>query len=302
MPEENAQTTSRLKVGLIQLQPTRDVAANLVDVLAAVTEASRKGADLIVIPENALCIGSNKEMRAAAVTIDSPEILAIRKAARETKSVVVLGGFKQRSDRPKLQNTALVIDADGETHGSYVKIHLFNAVVSGAVFRASDVEDPGTQMVIVEVKGVKVGLSICFDVRFPEMYRQMALAGAQVLLVPSAFTRVTGEAHWETLLRARAIENAAYVVASATIASADSFEAGFETYGHAMAIDPWGRVVANLGDADFAVKVVELDMALVFETRQNMPVLNSVMPNVYATQAVLLLTRKTNCGEVRGQC
>lgn len=280
--------TNILRAGLVQLQPTRNVAANLQLVLKAIQEAGAQGADLIVIPENALCIGSNKEMRAAAVTLDSPEIQAIQDAARKAGAVVVLGGFKQKSDRPLLQNTALVIDADGGIQGAYDKVHLFNAVVAGTTFRASDVEAPGERLVIVRVKGVKIGLSICFDIRFPELYRQLALAGAQVLLIPAAFTRTTGQAHWDVLVRARAIENAAYVIASATIASADSIEAGFETYGHALAVTPWGEVMADLGEADFAVKVIDLDMTKVEQIRTNLPVLSSVKADVYTTEPVVI--------------
>ncbi|WP_350495028.1 nitrilase-related carbon-nitrogen hydrolase [Neopusillimonas aromaticivorans] len=133
-----------------------------------------------------------------------------------------------------------MIDPRGNVQGSYDKVHLFNAVVNGTTFRASDVESAGDHLVIADINGVKVGLSICFDIRFPEMFRQMARAGAQVILVPAAFTRTTGKAHWEVLVRARAIENQAYVVASATIASEDATVSGFETWGHAMVAGPWG--------------------------------------------------------------
>jgi len=285
---DSMNTGNSLRVGLVQLQPTRNVAANLQWVLKAIQEAGAQGAELVVIPENALCIGSNQEMRAAAVAIDGPEIQAIRAAARGARAVVVLGGFKQKSNRPLLQNTALVIDADGSIQGAYDKVHLFNAVVAGTSFRASDVEAPGRQLVIAQVKGIKVGLSICFDVRFPELYRQLALAGAQILLIPAAFTQTTGRAHWDVLVRARAIENAAYVVASATMASTDSVEAGFATYGHALAVTPWGEVMADLGETDFAVKVLELDMAKVAQIRQNLPVLDSVQPDVYTTEPVVI--------------
>lgn len=271
-----------LRVGLMQLRPTRDVQANLRDVLEAIGQAGAQGAELIVVPENALCIGSNAEMRAAAVHLDGPEIQAIREAAREAGGTVVLGGFKQKSERPLLQNTALVIRQDGNIQGSYDKVHLFNAVVDGTAFRASDVESAGDQLVIANVNGVKVGLSICFDIRFPEMFRQLARAGAEVILIPAAFTRTTGQAHWEVLVRARAIENEAYVVASATISSEDAVASGFETYGHALVVGPWGEVMADLGDAAHAVQVVELDLDKVAQIRTKLPVLNVARPEVYS--------------------
>jgi len=268
----------------MQLQPTRDVQANLQDVLKGVAQAAEQGAELIVVPENALCIGSNAEMRAAAVTLDGPEISAIRDAAQRAGATVVLGGFKQKSERPLLQNTALVIRADGSIQGSYDKLHLFNAVVNGTAFRASDVESAGEQLVIANVNGVKVGLSICFDIRFPEMFRQLARAGAEVILIPAAFTRTTGQAHWEVLVRARAIENEAYVVASATVTSDDAVASGFETYGHALAVGPWGEVLADLGEAPYAVRVIELDLDKVAQIRAKLPVLNVSRPEVYSSE------------------
>lgn len=273
-----------LRVGLMQLQPTREVQANLRAVLKGIGQAGEQGAELIVVPENALCIGSNAEMRAAAVTLDGPEISAIRDAARAAGAVVVVGGFKQKSERPLLQNTALVIREDGSIQGSYDKVHLFNAVVNGTAFRASDVESAGERLVIAHVKGVKVGLSICFDIRFPEMFRQLARAGAEVILIPAAFTQTTGQAHWEVLVRARAIENEAYVVASATITSSDAVESGFETYGHALAVDPWGGVMADLGEAAHAVKVVELDLERVVQVRAKLPVLHVGRHEVYQSE------------------
>lgn len=282
MSEANPNRT--LRVGLMQLQPTRDVQANLKDALAGIEQAAGQGAELIVVPENALCIGSNAEMRAAAVRLDSPEIIAVRDAARRAGATVVVGGFKQKSDRPLLQNTALVIREDGSIQGSYDKIHLFNAVVNGTTFRASDVESAGEQLVIADVKGVKVGLSICFDIRFPEMFRRLAQAGAEVILIPAAFTQTTGQAHWEVLVRARAIENEAYVVASATITSPDAVESGFETYGHALVVGPWGEIMADLGKASHAVQVVELDLDKVAQIRAKLPVLDVARHDVYAAK------------------
>jgi predicted amidohydrolase len=133
------------------------------------------------------------------------------------------------------------------------------------------------------VRGVRVGLTICYDVRFPELYRRLALAGAEVLLVPAAFTQTTGEAHWEVLLRARAVENAAFVVASATVRSHDGSDA-WATYGHALVVDPWGAVLADLGEAQRAVKVVELDLGQVERVREQLPVLRGTRPDAYAAE------------------
>lgn len=279
MPEANQ--GRKLRIGLLQLQPTRSVQSNLESLLSTIDDAARQGAELIVAPENALCIGSNAEMRAAAVTLQGPEITAIRDAARAAGAVVVLGGFKQKSDHRLLQNTALVIRADGSIQGAYDKVHLFDAVVNGQSFRASDVESPGEQLVIANVKGVKVGLSICFDIRFPEMFRQLAKSGAEVILIPAAFTQFTGQAHWEVLVRARAIENEVYVVAPATVTSDDAVEAGFETYGHAMVVDPWGEILVNLGTAAPVAHVMDIHIDKVTATRAKLPVLNMTRPDLY---------------------
>ncbi|GAA3251470.1 carbon-nitrogen hydrolase family protein [Pseudonocardia petroleophila] len=265
-----------LRIGLTQWRPTRDIAANLATATDLVAAAG-PGADLVLLPENGLMLGSNTEMREAALAVDSPEIDELRAAAETARTAVVLGGFKHRTDDGRITNTALVIGSDGEIAGSYDKIHLFDARIAGTSFEASSVEQPGARPVIVEIEGVRVGLSICYDVRFPELYRGLALAGAEVILVPAAFTHTTGKAHWEVLLRARAIESAAFVVASATIRGTDGTDA-FETYGHALAVDPWGEVLADLGEAAPAWQVLELPLAEVHQVRDRLPVLRGVRP------------------------
>ncbi|MFB7441618.1 nitrilase-related carbon-nitrogen hydrolase [Streptomyces mirabilis] len=270
-----------LRVGLTQWHATREPAANLGKALAAVCGCAADGADVVLLPENGLMLGSNAEMRERAFTPESPEIIELRQVARETGTVVVLGGMKhQRPDR--VTNSALVIDRDGELLGAYDKIHLFDARVGGVSFEASGVERAGSKLLLLEVNGATMGLTICYDVRFPELYRSLARAGAEVLLVPAAFTRTTGRAHWEVLLRARAIENGAFVVASATVHGEQPGEDAFETYGHALAVAPWGEVLADLGDTRSAHRVVELDLAAVERARTTLPVLEQSRPDVYA--------------------
>lgn len=281
MPDLQDSTRSReLRVALTQWHVTRDLAANVETAVAMIHEAGQQGADIVTLPENGLYLGTNAQMRAAALTVDSLEIGALRDAARTAAVSVVLGGFKRRTDAGSLYNTALVIGADGEVAGGYDKIHLFDANVGGQSFEASSVESRGDCPVIVSIRGVKVGLTICYDVRFPELYRQLALAGAEVLLVPAAFTFTTGEAHWEVLLRARAIESGAYVIAPATIRDASGDDA-FQTYGHALAVDPWGKVLADLGDARRACKVLSLDLDAVSQVRSALPVLRGVQAQAY---------------------
>src|SRR5581483_7938682 len=261
-------TPKRLRVALTQWHATADVAANLALACGIVREAAPERPDLVLLPENGLCLGTNAEMRARALEAAGPELAALGAAARAADAVVVLGGFKRRVAGDALvRNTAAVFDRDGRLAACYDKIHLFDASVGGMTFAASSVERAGDRPLLVEIAGATVGVTICYDVRFPELYRTLALAGAEVLLVPSAFTFVTGTAHWEVLLRARAIENGAFVVASATVRGEGD---AFETFGHALVVGPWGDVRADLGDAPRAWTVVELDLDEVAAARRRL--------------------------------
>jgi predicted amidohydrolase len=258
------------------------MAANLDVVLDLIDRAAADRADLVVLPENCLMLATNAVMRSHALAQDAPQLGALRARAVQHKLTVVLGGVKlRRADG--VVNSALVIDPRGEIVGHYDKIHLFDARVAGQSFEASTVERAGDAPVLLDVDGVLLGLTICYDVRFPELYRALAAAGAQVILVPSAFTRVTGEAHWHTLLRARAIENGCYIVAPATMRSQVPGEDAFETYGHALVVGPWGEVLADLGEDRGAVEVIELDLSTVDSARASLPVLAGTKPSAYAT-------------------
>lgn len=267
-----------LRVGLTQLTPTPDTDANLAQAVELIGEVGRAGADLILLPENCLACGTNAEMRANALREDSVSISALRDAAREVATPVVLGGFKRIAEDGATYNTALVLGSDGTTLGLYNKVHLFDAKVGGTTYSASSVETPGDRPVLLDLGGARIGLTICYDIRFPELFRALAGAGAEVLLIPAAFVTGTGEAHWEVLNRARAIENGAWVVSSTTVGDATAMA----TWGHAMVVDPWGAVVADLGDAGRAWEVVHLDLERVHEVRDSMPVLRGRRSAAYA--------------------
>ncbi len=266
----------RLRIALTQWHATDDVAANLALATGIIGEAAAERPDLVVLPENGLCLGTNADMRARALDASGPELAALGAAARAADTVVVLGGFKRRVAGDDLvRNTAAVLDRRGGVAALYDKIHLFDARVGGVTFAASSVERAGDRPLLIEVAGARVGVTICYDVRFPELYRTLALAGAEVLLVPSAFTFVTGSAHWEVLLRARAIENGAFVIASATVRGVGD---AFETFGHALAVGPWGDVRADLGDEARGWTVVDCDLDEVASARRRLPVLAGVQP------------------------
>jgi predicted amidohydrolase len=296
MPDAPPTTTGTLRVCLTQLSPGGDVKANLAAVLDLVAKAG-PGADLLLLPENCLLIGTNAEMRAGAVTLDGPEITALRKAAADAGTVVILGGVKHVRPDGSVRNTAVVIDDHGGLVGGYDKVHLFDAQVGGRTYAASEVETAGDHGVVVELKGVRIGLTICFDVRFPELHRRLARAGAEVLLVPAAFVVATGRAHWEVLLRARAIENGAFVVASATVGDAAS--SSFPTYGHALVVDPWGTVLTDLEEEAPAWQVLELDLARVHEARAALPVLAATRQDAYDAPVETMLVAGSAQEEMR---
>ncbi|MEN3121298.1 nitrilase-related carbon-nitrogen hydrolase [Janibacter sp. LM] len=273
-----------LRVGLTQWHATRDVAANVELALRAIRGCAAEEADLVVLPENGLMLGTNVEMREAAFSEGGdPHLERIAEAARENDVVVVVGGLKNRTDEGTF-NSALVYDRSGAVVGRYDKIHLFDARIGGQSFEASSVEQAGAAPVIVDVDGVAVGITVCYDVRFPELYRTLALEGAEVILVPAAFTRVTGAAHWEVLLRSRAIESAAFVIASATVHGDGEVPDAFETWGHALAVGPWGEVLADLGEEPFATTVLDLDLGEVSAARDRLPVLRGVRPDAYRAE------------------
>ncbi|MFQ6395550.1 nitrilase-related carbon-nitrogen hydrolase [Nocardia sp. KC 131] len=258
---------------MTQWHATADIAANLTTALRLIAAAAADSADLVVLPENGLMLGTNTQMRAAALHEDADEVRELCRAAAAHEVAVVLGGMKNRTAAGTF-NSALVIDAAGTIAGRYDKMHLFDATIGGQSFEASSVERPGAGPVVIDLDGVRIGLTICYDVRFPELFRALATAGAEVLLVPAAFVQSTGAAHWHTLLRARAIENLAYVVAPATVHSPTAeYTDAFATYGHALAVSPWGEVLVDLGEEPEAVRVLDLDLDAVTSARAALPVL-----------------------------
>jgi len=227
---------------------------NLQTCAGFVQQAAREGAELVVLPENFAYLGPESQKLDKVETlgdVNAPIQGALAKMARESGAYVVGGGFPERSDdaeRP--HNTAVVFSPAGELVASYRKIHLFDIDLSdGTAFTESRNTKPGTDPVVATITGsseLTLGLSICYDIRFPELYRRLADLGADVVLAPAAFTAKTGKAHWHVLLRARAIESQMYVIAAAQ--SGKHTSCGRESYGHSLIIDPWGTILAELED------------------------------------------------------
>src|SRR5919199_2150218 len=235
-----------IRVACVQLTSRADKAANLEKAERLVAKAAASGADVVLLPEKWNAIGGVETLREAAETIESGESIEAMSGWASRHGITLVGGSitERREGREKLSNTSLVFDPDGELTGVYRKIHLFDDEVGGHVYRESETEEPGDVPVVGTGEGWRIGLSVCYDVRFPELYRILALEGALILTVPSNFTRTTGEAHWEVLLRARAVENQAFVIAAAQSGESPP---GMTAYGNSMIVDPWGEILARAG-------------------------------------------------------
>lgn len=262
-----------LRIAAAQLNSHDDVAANLAAVRTVVAEARAAGCGCVVLPENfAFMGGTDEERRAAAERIDGggPIMTSLREFARANDIVIVGGGFPEQTDDPaRPHNTCVVVGRDGAVVSAYRKIHLFDVdVADGQTYRESAAVTPGSEPVVTDIGGLRVGLSVCYDLRFPELYRLLAQQGAEVLLVPAAFTLMTGKDHWHTLLRARAIENQCYVVAAAQWGKHPK---GRMTYGKSLIVDPWGDVVAQSEEGAPRIAVATLRRARVTNVRSAMP-------------------------------
>lgn len=256
----------------VQLTSTSDEERNWAQVRALVREAAGRGARFVVTPENTNFLGPHEEKVRRAEPLDGKTCERFAALARECEILLLLGSFNERSDDPeRCYNTSVLFDASGKQIAVYRKIHLFDIDLSDEVrFLESKTIVPGAKTVVANSPFGKVGLSICYDMRFPELYRQLSESGAELVCVPSAFTWTTGKDHWEVLLRARAIENQCFVVAAAQCGRHD--DRGLrQSWGHSAIIDPWGRVLAMAGEAPEVV-VAEIDPAKTAEVRRAMPV------------------------------
>jgi len=251
-----------------------DVEANMTTAERLLDAAADGGADIAVLPELFAYYGSQRRMRELAEPLGGPITARIAGLAR-SRSMWVLGGSVCESADGRVYNTSFLFDRDGEMLARYRKIHLYDAELPGQrPIRESALFAAGDEVVTHDVDGIRLGMSICYDLRFPELYRGLMTSGAMVLAVPSAFQAVTGAAHWETLLRARAIEEQSYVLAAAQWGPWGSPDAGHRTYGNAMIVDPWGGVVARAPDEGDGVWFADVDADEVRAVRTRLPALS----------------------------
>jgi predicted amidohydrolase len=270
---------STLRVACVQLNaraPKPDLIERAEQLVAS---AASTGADLVVLPEKWTGIGPPDLIRSVAESLDDGEATQGMSGWARAHGITLVGGsiVERREGREKLSNTCVVFDPEGEIAAVYRKIHMFDVEVGGHVYRESETEEPGDRPETTEVEGWKVGLTICYDLRFPELYRILALEGCEAITVPAAFTLYTGKDHWELLLRARAVENQCYIVAANQWGS---FADGKAAYGRSSIIDPWGVVLAQAPDEDCVISA-ELDRTRLEEVRRSLPSLANRQADAY---------------------
>lgn len=260
-----------IRVAVVQLNSAGDVAANLAATADRVAEARAAGATLVVLPENFACMGADESAQRASAEDDGDGPIQTALAAlASTHGVWLVGGtLPLRAGSGRTRAACLVFGPDGRRAARYDKIHLFDVdVPGGEVHCESRSTEPGTEPAVVETGAGRLGLSVCYDLRFPELYRELRRRGATLFAVPAAFTAATGAAHWEVLLRARAIEDQCWVLAAA---QSGQHPGGRHTHGHSMVIDPWGAVVAHRPEGA-GVVVADIDPDRLVELRQRFPV------------------------------
>ena len=274
-----------IKIAAVQLSPTEDRERNIKSALELMERAVDQGAQIIGLPENFSFAGDEKGKIAVAGTIKSdPAVNMLRKFAKKHKVAIVGGSIPFKTNlKHKVSNTCLLIDIKGNIIARYDKIHLFDVELDkDYVWKEPSYIKGGDKVVTAKLFGETIGLTICYDLRFPELFRALALKGSKIIFVPSAFTLYTGKDHWEPLLRARAIENQCYIIAPALYGH---YTRGLQTYGRSMIIDPWGQVLAVCQDKEDVI-VVEFDMEYLEDIRRRLPSVHNIKKNIFFSSKI----------------
>ncbi len=267
-----------MRAAAVQLNSTEDKKRNLGSADRLTRAAAAAGAQLVLLPEKFNLLGTHESYLAGAEPLDGPTITWAREIARELRIDLVAGSIVERREgHDKLGNTSVHVGPEGELRGVYRKIHMFDVTVGGKEYRESTSQEAGVELVTSEARGLSLGMSVCYDLRFPELYRILAIRGARVLTLPAAFTKVTGAAHWDVLVRARAIENQAFVIAADQIGIHPPDN---ESFGGSQIVDPWGEVLVRAPDEECFV-AADLDLARQEEVRRSLPSLANRVPSAY---------------------
>jgi predicted amidohydrolase len=266
-----------LRAAAVQLNSTNDKARNLETAERLVRAAAADGAELVALPEKWSLLAGGEELLAGAEPLDGPTLSAAREWARELGIHLLAGSISEQAGK-KAFNTSVLIGPDGADLAVYRKIHMFDVDVDGVAYRESEHEEPGSEIVTAPLGELIAGLTVCYDLRFPELYRILAVRGARLIAVPSAFTLATGRDHWEVLLRARAIENQVFILAPNQIGEAPPH---FSSYGHSAIVDSWGTVLVTAPDEECFV-AADLDISAQERVRESLPSLANRRPQSYA--------------------
>ncbi|KAB1070680.1 carbon-nitrogen hydrolase family protein [Methylobacterium planeticum] len=267
----------RFVAACVQMRSGRDPLVNRDAAVASVREAARAGAQYVQTPEMTSLVERSRASLFEKVgpAESDPTLAALREVAREAGIAVQIGSLAVRNG-DKVANRAFLIDAAGEVLASYDKLHLYDVdLPNGESWRESSTYTGGTCAVVADLPFASLGLGICYDIRFPALYRALAEGGATVMTAPACFTQQTGEAHWHVLHRARAIETGSFMISAA---QGGHHEDGRDTYGHSLIVDPWGRVLADAGGAEPGIILAEIDLARVTEARGRIPALGHAKP------------------------
>jgi predicted amidohydrolase len=267
-----------MRVAAVQLNSNEDKERNLAVAGSLLRDAAKDGSRLVVLPEKFNVLGTPEHLRAGAEPLDGPTLRWAGDLARELGIWLVAGSIVERvADDDKLRNTSALVSPDGELAAVYRKIHMFDVDVGGVSYRESDTEAPGDEVVVAEADGVPLGLTVCYDLRFPELFRILAVQDALAIALPSAFTLHTGKDHWEVLIRARAIENQVFMIAAGQIGK---HPPDHQSYGRSMIVDPWGIVLATAPDEECFV-AADLDLESQQRVREQLPSLANRRPRAY---------------------
>jgi predicted amidohydrolase len=279
----SARTPDTLRVAAVQLTASGDKDANIATAGRLVEQAAAAGAQLVVLPEKWNLIDNERRQVAGGEPLDGRSLNAARGWAQARGIALVAGSVSEAvPGTDRAYNTSVLIQPDGSVTAIYRKLHLFDVAVGGHTYRESDGAVPGADIVVGRALGHRIGMTICYDLRFPELFRALTIAGAQILTVPAAFTETTGLAHWEPLLRARAIENQVFVIAAGQIGT---HATGTASHGHSMIIDPWGVILAEAAD-DQTTILADLDFTELERIRRDLPALAHRRADLFDTAPV----------------
>ncbi|MCX8129988.1 MAG: carbon-nitrogen hydrolase family protein [Clostridia bacterium] len=268
----------RFKLAVCQMEVTEDKKENIKKAVCLIKEAAENKAELVVLPEMFNCPYDNKMFPIFAEELDGGETVTALKEAAAQAGVYVAAGSIPESSENKIYNTSIIFDKKGSIIAKHRKMHLFDINIPGKiVFKESDILAPGDEVTVVDTELCKLGIAICYDMRFPELFRIMALKGAELVLVPGAFNMVTGPAHWESLIRIRAVDNQVYVAAASP---ARNINSGYVAYGNSMIAEPWGNIISRTDERE-SIIYADIDSAHMEKVRNELPLLKNRRTDIY---------------------